>query len=156
MNLQTIKNQVQSQWTSCQRLLEPVLFFFSSFPSSSSSSTLILAQPQVFLPHVAHSLPRAYLSIFRVRLRWFPSERLRKSWRENLCSRRSNIDLIDWLLFWLLCRLVRGQFPICVKFLRFWGGDVIWSRLRGVLWIWTNFTAPCRGGFSIANRRIQQ
>ena len=100
------------------------------------------------------SLPRADLSIFRVRLRRFPSERLRKSWRENLCSRRSNIDLIDRLLFWLLCRLVRGQFPICVKFLRFWGGDVIWSRLR--LWIWTNFTAPCRSRFSIANRRIQQ
>ena len=30
------------------------MFFFSSFPSSSSSSTLILAQPQVFLSHVAH------------------------------------------------------------------------------------------------------
>ena len=49
-----MKNQVQWQWTSCQRLLEPVLFFFSSFPSSSSSSTLILAQPQVFKPHVVH------------------------------------------------------------------------------------------------------
>ena len=48
------KNQVQSQWTSCQRLLEPVLFFFSSFLSSSSSSTLTSAQPQVFLPQVAH------------------------------------------------------------------------------------------------------
>ena len=155
-NLQTIQ-------TRCSHSEPPASDCWSRSCSSSPPSSLLPRRRpwsrhnlRSFYLMSPISLPRAYLSIFRIRLWWFPSERLRKSWRENLCSRRSNIDLIDRLLFWLLCRLVRGQFPICVKFLRFWGGDVIWSRLRGVLWIWTNFTAPCRGGFSIANLRIQQ